>query len=206
LNCNYHWLAIPGNILNINQTGCPECKRKIILCNQSKKLSNEKIDDRIKERRIKRIGNYLGHKDEKIEWECMIDGHKWLASPGNVLNGSKSGCPLCKNKNEKEVKDCILKKVENIIYFKHHKTMRFNDRRYIVDFYIETYNNKYIVEYNGGQHYFPVKLFGGEKAFIKQQKRDQELRDYCKNYGIILLEIPYYFNNEQRLDIISKIV
>lgn len=31
------------------------------------------------------------------------------------------------------------------------------------DFYLEINNNKYIIEYNGEQHYRPVKHFGGEK-------------------------------------------
>jgi len=205
LTCNHCWFAMPGNVLNANKTGCPECKRKIVLCNQSKKLNNEKIDERIKDRNIKRIGDYFDSKDKPIEWECLIDKHRWFTSPGNILN-NKSGCPICKNKNEKAIHKLILESVKNYTYFKHHKTFLFNNRKYIVDFYIEINNKKYIVEYNGGQHYFSVKLYGGDKAFIKQQKRDQELRDYCKKNDIMLIEIPYYFTKEQRMDEISKIV
>ena len=168
-------------------------------------LNIQKIDERIKDRNIKRIGDYFDSKDKPIEWECLIDKHRWFTSPGNILN-NKSGCPICKNKNEKAIHKLILESVKNYTYFKHHKTFLFNNRKYIVDFYIEINNKKYIVEYNGGQHYFSVKLYGGDKAFIKQQKRDQELRDYCKKNDIMLIEIPYYFTKEQRMDEISKIV
>ena len=206
LSCNHHWFAMPGNVLNVNKTGCPECKRKLVLCNQSKKLTNEKIDERIKGRNIKRIGDFLGYKDIKMEWECLIDGHRWFASPGNILNGNKSGCPFCKNKNEEEIHQIILKNIKTYSFFKPHKSFIFNNRRYIIDFYVEVGTKKYIIEYNGEQHYYPIYFFGGEKAFIKQQKRDQELRDYCKNNDIMLLEIPYYFTKEQRIEEIDKIV
>lgn len=63
-------------------------------------------------KKFKRIGNFKNSKSI-IEWECLIDGHRWVTSPGNILNGSKSGCPICKYKNEKRIKELILKKYIN---------------------------------------------------------------------------------------------
>lgn len=59
-----------------------------------------------------------------------------------------------------------------------------------VDFLIEKYN--IIIEYNGRQHYEIVPDFGGEIEFIRQQERDNLLRNACKDNGYILIEIPYY--------------
>jgi hypothetical protein len=67
-----------------------------------------------------------------------------------------------------------------------------NEKRYYVDYYIKDLN--LIIEYNGDQHYCPVQ-FGGisiEKAkekLEKQKLRDQNLRAYCEENKINLLEI-----------------
>lgn len=51
---------------------------------------------------------------------------------------------------------------------------------------------KYAIEYQGQQHYEPVKYFGGKDSFVKQQKYDEEKRKYCKENNIQLIEIPYW--------------
>lgn len=209
-----HWYAKPDAIILKNTkgqvTGCPECKRKDVLCNQKKKLSNEKIDKKLLDtnRQIKRIGDYTRNKDTPIEWECLIDGNRWVTSPGNILNGYKSGCPFCKNKSEKRIKELII----NIVKynkFSYQEIFKFNYRRYIVDFYLETLNNKrIIIEYNGRQHYFPVDMFGGQKQFEKQKLRDEQLRQYCKENDIYLFEIPFDMKDEDiitQLNIINNI-
>ena len=62
-----------------------------------------------------------------------------------------------------------------------------------VDFFIPSRN--IVIEYNGIQHYKEVGFFGGDKVFEKQQERDMALRQYCKEHGIKLIEIPYWENN-----------
>jgi hypothetical protein len=59
------------------------------------------------------------------------------------------------------------------IIFKHQKTFKFNNRKYIVDFYGEYNNRKIIIERQGEQLYYPINVFGGKPAFKKQQKRDK---------------------------------
>ena len=54
------------------------------------------------------------------------------------------------------------------------------------------YDGKIIyIEYNGIQHYKPVEFFGGEEKFRKQVERDNNLRQYCKENNIRLLEYSY---------------
>ncbi|MCI7633433.1 MAG: hypothetical protein MSS80_05280, partial [Mollicutes bacterium] len=60
------------------------------------------------------------------------------------------------------------------------------------DFEIEIEDKIYLIEYNGEQHYKPVKIFGGTEKFIKQQNRDILLREFVlKNPNYKLLEIDY---------------
>lgn len=72
----------------------------------------------------------------------------------------------------------------------------------IVDFFIEFKDKKYIIEYNGVQHYQYTSCFHeNEDAFKQQLHRDAELRKYCLENNIYLLEIKYDNKNiEETLD------
>jgi len=59
----------------------------------------------------------------------------------------------------------------------------------IIDFYFIKNGINYFIEYNGKQHYEPIRRFGGKKAFIKRQKRDQWVREWCKSNNYVLIEI-----------------
>ena len=80
--------------------------------------------------------------------------------------------------------------IEYVCQQKFENEYLFNIHNYMmVDFYLPKHNT--IIEYNGQQHYYPVKWFGGEEAFEHQQERDHALRLYCKEHQIRLVEIPY---------------
>lgn len=69
----------------------------------------------------------------------------------------------------------------------------YSDKKHFrIDFYFPRLN--LFVEFNGTQHFKPVRFNNmtkekSEENFIKQQKRDQFIRDYCKTNNINLLEI-----------------
>lgn len=111
--------------------------------------------------------------------------------PQHHLQGS--GCPLCKSSRGENVILKILN--DNNITFLRQKPF-VNDnifaqrKHFVVDFYIQESN--VIIEYNGIQHYEPIGRFGGKESFIQQQERDMALRQYCKEHGIKLIEIPYW--------------
>lgn len=69
-----------------------------------------------------------------------------------------------------------------------------------VDFVCTFEGKTYWIEYNGEQHYFPVKCFGGESIFNLQRKRDLEEKEYCKKNGILLIEIPYTLNTSKKIE------
>ena len=76
---------------------------------------------------------------------------------------------------------------------------------------IDMYNEKLKIgfEYQGEQHYKPIKFFGGEKKFRQIQKRDKLKRDLCKYYGITLYEIPYMYDYKDPIklkDYILKLI
>jgi hypothetical protein len=53
-------------------------------------------------------------------------------------------------------------------------------------------NLKLGVEYNGVQHYKYVPYFHrNNEAFLNQKYRDLIKSQFCKNEGVILIEVPY---------------
>jgi hypothetical protein len=57
----------------------------------------------------------------------------------------------------------------------------------LFDFYLPYFNT--CIEFNGRQHYEPVKYWGGMENFKKQQKRDYIKKEYCENKNITLIII-----------------
>jgi hypothetical protein len=55
------------------------------------------------------------------------------------------------------------------------------------DFYLPNYN--ICIEFNGEQHYKPIKWFGGEKTLEGIKKRDKIKMEYCQNNNIPLIII-----------------
>ena len=180
----HEWYATANSILDGN--GCPKCAKHEI-------CTNKYIDDNLRNRPIIRIGDSQG-STIKITFKCAIDNYQWNALPSNIIRGS--GCPSCKNKNESRIYT-HLSTFYNYDISRHH-TITTNDRKYIIDFLVD---NKFI-EYNGRQHYEPVLQFGGEKSFIAQQIRDQEVRSYCNDNNIPFLEIPYYLTYQEQYTLI----
>lgn len=64
-----------------------------------------------------------------------------------------------------------------------------------IDIFIQELN--LAIEYQGQQHFQPVKAFGGEEAFKKLQERDSLKKRLCKDLGIELK----YFTYKEKLSI-----
>lgn len=60
-----------------------------------------------------------------------------------------------------------------------------------VDFAVFHNDKMYLIEYDGRQHYHPVKYFGGRWKFFLQRLRDIIEGWECKDRGIPLLRIRY---------------
>lgn len=185
-NCNFEWFAKPNDIFN--GKGCPKCAGNM-------PLNNLEVDRRLKNSNIRRVDNYL-NSTTKIMFKCLKEdcNYEWAAVPNNILN-NESGCPNCSfGINEKIVLELLL---NNNINFYHHKYINqiinnYTGRIFIVDFYLQDYN--IIIEYNGRQHYQPVR-FGSiskEEAqanFEKQKIRDQNLENICIENAIKIIWI-----------------
>jgi hypothetical protein len=85
----------------------------------------------------------------------------------------------------------------NINYIFQHQVKIGNSYHYY-DFYLPKHN--IIIEYNGMQHYKPIKFFGGQKGFDYLKERDNIKKEYCQNQNIKLIIISYKDNIEETLN------
>jgi len=60
-----------------------------------------------------------------------------------------------------------------------------------IDYYLFYFYYNTCIEYNGRQHYEPIKYFGGEEILFEQLIKDEIKRKYCENNNIILLVIKH---------------
>ena len=98
-------------------------------------------------------------------------------------------CPNCNiSKGEEKIKKILI---NNKIKFEQQYRFRgLQSKRMLkCDFYLP--NHMVVIEFNGRQHYEPVKAFGGNIAFIESQKRDEIKKLFLKENNIRLLEIHY---------------
>lgn len=183
-NCFRIWSTKPYNIIN-RGSGCVKCSGKL-------KLTNEIVDEKLKGRNVKRIGEYK-NIHTKINFLCLVCYLEWEAEPNSVINVG-TGCVFCKiGKNEKMIKELFI---QNNIEFhgqKYIKKINTNEKSNIrVDFYFDKL--RLIIEYNGSQHYKPekfnnVSLEVAIKNFEKQQIRDKYLANFCLDNNIKLISI-----------------
>lgn len=121
------------------------------------------------------------------EFECSSHNHK-----------KGKGCAKCNySSGERKINDFLL---TNNINFK--VQYRFNDCRSInplpFDFYLPDHN--ICIEFNGRQHYEPVKHFGGKNALISTQKRDKIKIGYCLENNTQLLIIKHGEDINEKLN------
>jgi len=193
--CGYDWWCLPGVVRQ--GCGCPKCSGNA-------KKTTEQFAAELHDVNpyIKVVGQYIArHKD--IDVECIKCGHRWASHPGNLLCGW--GCPKCKaSRGERR----IMKHLDamGLPYKKEHSFVDCKDEHVLLfDIYIPSKNM--VVEYDGEQHFYPVK-FGGsdddkaEKRYLITVEHDKIKNNYCAKNGIRVLRIPYtdYDNIETILD------
>ncbi len=162
--------------------GCP-------ICGGSKRLTNEEF---IAKAKLIHENKYDYSKVEyvntatKVCIVCPEHGEFWQ-TPNNHLFGA--GCPTCPESSmEGEIRQLLLK--ENII-FEQEKSFDWLvfKRKMFLDFFLPDYG--LAIECQGGQHFFPTNLFGGEEFYRMTVERDLEKRRLCEKHGIKIL----YFSN-----------
>jgi ribosomal protein S27AE len=184
---NYEWYTTYKKFINTKHS-CPKCKKTLKL---NQKEAEESINNKCNELNYTLLKTfiYLNNKT-KIHLKCNIDNHIWSPTYASFINQNQ-GCSICGNKykkSENKIKNLLDK--NNIKYIYQYRN-KFLDKKSL-DFYIPKFN--IAIEYQGGQHFIPVKIFGGEKSYNDTIKRDKEKYNICKENNIKILYFTYDLN------------
>lgn len=128
----------------------------------------------------------------KTYWNCVCDCGNIIVVEGNSLKqGNTKSCGCIKSFGEQKIASILQ---QNGIHFEREKT--FSDCSFRFDFFVE---NKYIIEYDGKQHFQDFSW--GSTKYTKdfQQQRDQEKNEYCFKHQYPIIRIPYTHYNELEL-------
>lgn len=179
----------PNNHIT-NKQRCPKCSELIL--NEFNKSKSSNINEFITKSRLIHgdtydysLVNYI-NKKTKVKIICSKHG-VFEQQPKHHL--IKSGCPKCRKSKGELLIENILK-INNIKY----ETQKTFDKCKLTnklpfDFYLPNHN--ICIEYDGEQHFKPIKVFGGEKRFIKQLETDRIKNNFCLEENINLFRIKY---------------
>ena len=120
---------------------------------------------------------------------CPEHGEFWQ-TPNKHLNGQ--GCFECSkimNSNESRLFRLLENRYKNVV--RQYYNREFFGRK-TIDIFLPNYNVG--IEYQGGQHFKPIKMFGGYSGFLELSKRDIEKYKECKDNGIKL----FYFTFDRK--------
>lgn len=145
----------------------------------------------------------------KRMWMCQCDcGNQVKVSTNQLLNykTTSCGCVVKASRCETLIKNFL--KEHEIQYIPQYKFDDCKNKRKLpFDFYLLEYNT--LIEYDGGQHYFPVERFGGEASFEQRKANDEIKTRYCQSHNINLIRLPYTLSDkeikEQLLNIINPV-
>lgn len=184
ITCEHEWNPTIISLIH-HKYGCPRCSGKYSPTPEEAKQKIESTNPNITVLECDYKNIY-----SKIKCQCNTCSHVWSARYNNLFS-SNTGCPICfTNKMSRNMREFLTKSGIDFI-----QEYRFPDCKHIrtlpFDFYLPKLNT--CIEIQGGQHFFPVKHWGGKETFNKTTTRDKIKKDYCDSNGIKLI----YVSNEK---------
>jgi very-short-patch-repair endonuclease len=168
--------------------------------------------NKFKEEAIDKFGNiYEYYLDNFVDMNthtkvfCKKHKSNFDVLPTDHLKGKR--CPKdIESSGENMVRTFLESK--KISYLQYHKMKgcfsEKNGRCYLLtfDFYIPSKN--LVIEYDGGQHFGPVSIFGGEESYKRTIMLDAIKNEFCKDNNIKMLRIPYTKTTEEAHQMLNK--
>lgn len=135
-------------------------------------------------------------KGTNIIWKCQCDcGNICYVTTSSLNKGDTKSCGCLKSYGELIIGQLLQS--NNISFIKEYSfdTCVFsNKQKAKFDFYV---NNKYLIEFDGKQHFEEILFFGD---FNNIQYRDKVKNKWCLDNNIPLIRIPYSQINKITID------
>ena len=167
-------------------------------CKKCKKMTTQDfINKSIRIHKKKYNYQFVKYLNTRMKVKIFCYSHGiFEQNPYSHLDGV--GCPTCQeSKGERIIRNYLDKngiKYNSQYVFKEcifKKKLKF-------DFFLPEKNT--CIEYDGRQHFEPVKFYGGIDNFEKQIKRDLIKNEYCIDNNIKLIRISYKDDIENNLN------
>lgn len=192
--CGNEWSPFAYNLLG--GFGCQKCydNRRGELHHKGDDVKLEKLQLMHPDIEFLSIPYYA---KDYVKCECKVCGCRWSATYTNLTKPTYTSCPSCmSNFSIGEDKIDKLLSQWGIRFLRQYK---FDDLRDVnklpFDFYLP--DNNTAIEFDGEQHYHPVR-FGGvseedaQTAFETTIKHDKMKDQYCHDKSIVLIRVPYW--------------
>lgn len=196
----WHCKCDCGNETDVVSSDLIDGGTKSCGCLKVKDLSNQRFGKLIALYALEKRSN-----NGKLIWHCKCDcGNECDIVSNHLCNGNTQSCG-CLKMSHGELQIQNLLDNFNIPYIKEYSAFQFKDTKGYArfDFYI---NNKYLIEFDGRQHFSPQN-FGNyddfeivEQQFKKTKEHDEIKNQWCKNNNIPLIRIPYTHLKDLCLD------
>ena len=180
------------NIVHNHHT-CKYCGYSVL--SEIKRLPDSELIKLCNERNVQYVDREQANRQTYIIYKCPNHLNNDLQKMSlDHFRGSKIPCKYCQiTSGELRVKQFLDSLGINYI-FQH----TFSDCKHIrnleFDFYLPQL--KTIIEYDGRQHFEPMKYSDSEEENLKRfelgKKRDEIKNQYCLQHGIKMIRIPYW--------------
>jgi transposase len=148
------------------------------------------------------LDEYKGYT-KRIRVKHNKCGGIYKVTPDSFIT-DKSRCVYCfSSRGEAKIFDFLKKNKLN--FMKEYKINGCENKKCLpFDFAVFDNNSNIIalIEYDGEQHYKPIKYFGGIENYKRIKENDKIKDRFCKDNGIKLIRIPYwdYDSLEEKLE------
>lgn|SRR5574344_168230 len=130
---------------------------------------------------------------DRTTWNCLCDcGKMIIVKTINLRSGDTQSCGCTRSHGETKIEQFLI---DNSI--KYEREYSFNDlrnkRKLRFDFAVFSDLGilKYLIEYQGKQHYYKGFCETEETQLLERQRRDKLKMQYCKDNNIDLIIIPF---------------
>ena len=193
--------VLPSQFI-VKKTGCPKCGydnkyhpstmslEEFIL--KAKSIHSDKYDY-----------SQSIYKSASTKVEIMCPKHGPFKQMPKDHIYQKQGCPSCySSKGEDKIRDFL--ESNSIPFIPQYKFEECKNKRPLpFDFYLPDYN--ICIEFDGIQHYSPIKIFGGAKHFTYIKYKDEIKNNFCTKNKIKLIRIRYDQVNELNNILVNKL-
>jgi len=210
-----HLFHVPPNSILRGVASCPKCARE--RTSEKRRMGFEGFKQKAELAHPDNRYFYdfeenydLKRNSQKVKIRCNHCRNIFWQEAASHLSGR--GCPKCVLSRGEELVENYLKDRGIFVLERENIYGVSSVREYVIpDFRILLESKEIWIEYNGIQHYKATFNFGdkeyAKERLLDQIARDRDVREYCKEHDIFLVEVPYtIIKKDEVYDFLDKVL